>query len=191
MKNPLITAICLSAVMLGACSKTPEADGASAVNDHAPPVQAASESPAASLPTETVVAAPVAEKDATPEPPTATAAPANAAAATNDSGAVETPAATAAPVAAAGGDVIKGWKAWRAAACERCHGAEQQGMVGPSLIVSMGKLTKEEFVKTVLEGRLALGMPSHAFLAPKIDDLYAYLKGRSDGSIPNVRPDGA
>ena len=80
---------------------------------------------------------------------------------------------------------------WRAAACERCHGAEQQGMVGPSLIASMGKLTKEEFVKVVLEGRLALGMPSHAFLAPKIDDLYAYLKGRSDGSIPNVRPDGA
>lgn len=92
---------------------------------------------------------------------------------------------------ASGGDVVKGWKAWRAAACERCHGPAQEGMVGPSLITSLKTLSKDDFKKAVLEGRIALGMPGHPFLADKIDDLYAYLKGRSDGSVANVRPDGA
>ena len=32
---------------------------------------------------------------------------------------------------------MTGWRTWRAAACERCHGANQEGMVGPSLIVSI------------------------------------------------------
>ena len=31
-------------------------------------------------------------------------------------------------------NTLQGWKTWRALACERCHGAQQQGMVGPSLI---------------------------------------------------------
>ncbi len=88
----------------------------------------------------------------------------------------------------AGRDIVKGWKTWRAAACERCHGAAQEGMVGPSLIASLSNLTKEQFTTTVLQGRLERGMPGHPYLADKIDDLYAYLKGRSDGSIPTVRP---
>ncbi|WP_018410485.1 c-type cytochrome [Methyloversatilis thermotolerans] len=94
-------------------------------------------------------------------------------------------------VAGSGGDVIKGWKTWRSAACERCHGPAQEGMVGPSLIESLKTLSKEEVRKTVIEGRLERGMPGHPYLADKFDDLYAYLKGRSDGSIPTVRPDGA
>lgn len=99
---------------------------------------------------------------------------------------------SAAPVAAStGGDVIKGWKTWRSAACERCHGPAQEGMVGPSLIESLKKLSKDEVKKTVIEGRLERGMPGHPYLADKFDDLYAYLKGRSDGSIAKVRPDGA
>lgn len=64
-------------------------------------------------------------------------------------------------------------------------------MVGPSLIASLKTLSKDDFNKAVIEGRIALGMPGHPFLADKIDDLYAYLKGRSDGSVANVRPDGA
>lgn len=103
------------------------------------------------------------------------------------------PAGGVTPVAAnaAGGNIIAGWKTWRSAACERCHGASQEGMVGPSLIESLKRLSKEEVKKTVLEGRLERGMPSHPYLADKFDDLYAYLKGRSDGSVPKVRPEGA
>lgn len=108
--------------------------------------------------------------------------------------AASTPVASATPLsppAAGTGDVIKGWKVWRSAACERCHGPAQEGMVGPSLIAALGRLSKDEFVKTVLEGRLERGMPSHPYLADRINDLYAYLKGRSDGSVVKVRPDGA
>jgi mono/diheme cytochrome c family protein len=80
---------------------------------------------------------------------------------------------------------LMGWKTWRSAACERCHGANQEGMVGPSLIEGLKKYTKEEFVGIVVDGTHAdRGMPPHPFLkGEKIDSLYAYLKGRSDGKI--------
>jgi mono/diheme cytochrome c family protein len=81
---------------------------------------------------------------------------------------------------------FKGFQTWRAAACDRCHGANQQGLVGPSLIESLKTLSKADFVKTVTEGRLEKGMPSFATnktVVSNIDSLYAYLKGRSDGAI--------
>ena len=31
-------------------------------------------------------------------------------------------------------NTMKGFRAWRAAACDRCHGANQEGLVGPSLL---------------------------------------------------------
>jgi mono/diheme cytochrome c family protein len=83
-------------------------------------------------------------------------------------------------------DTMKGFRAWRAAACDRCHGANQQGLVGPSLIDRLKTLSKADFVKTVTEGRLEKGMPSFKTsntVISNIDHLYAYLKGRSDGAI--------
>jgi len=81
---------------------------------------------------------------------------------------------------------MNGFRAWRAGACDRCHGANQQGLVGPSLIESLKTLSKDEFVQTVTEGRLDKGMPSFKTsptVMAHIDDLYAYLKGRSNGDI--------
>ena len=83
-------------------------------------------------------------------------------------------------------ETLKGFKTWRAAACDRCHGANQQGLVGPSLIERLKILTKDEFVTTVTNGRLEKGMPSFKIskmVMSNIDHLYAYLKGRSDGAI--------
>ncbi len=80
----------------------------------------------------------------------------------------------------------EGWKTWRALACERCHGAKQEGMVGPSLIESLKVLTKEQFDKTLLEGRVEKGMPNFngsKMVTENLDGLYAFLKGRSDGAI--------
>lgn len=81
---------------------------------------------------------------------------------------------------------LQGWKTWRALACERCHGAAQEGLVGPALVESLHRLTKEEFHKTIMEGRPEKGMPP--FSASKMvtqnwEGLYAYLKGRADGLI--------
>ncbi|MFC5477220.1 c-type cytochrome [Massilia suwonensis] len=81
---------------------------------------------------------------------------------------------------------LSGWKTWRAMACERCHGAAQEGMVGPSLVNSLKVLSKDEFKATVLKGRIEKGMPNFdtsKMVSENIDNLYAYLKGRSDGAI--------
>ncbi|HVY80783.1 MAG TPA: c-type cytochrome [Steroidobacteraceae bacterium] len=81
---------------------------------------------------------------------------------------------------------LAGWKTWRALACERCHGAEQEGLVGPPLVVSLHRLTKEEFHKTITDGRPEKGMPPFSASKMVMDNwegLYAYLKGRADGQI--------
>lgn len=115
--------------------------------------------------------------------------------------ATTTPAATAAPAgdAAAAGtpykvvdgnkvddNTFKGWQTWRAMACERCHGANQEGLVGPSLVNSLKTMSKKDFVFTVTHGRVEKGMPNFGLVPTvvnNIDNLYAYLKGRSDGAI--------
>jgi mono/diheme cytochrome c family protein len=81
---------------------------------------------------------------------------------------------------------LQGFRTWRAAACDRCHGPNQEGLVGPSLINSLKTLSKQDFVTTVTNGRLEKGMPSfktNQTVMNNLDHLYAYLKGRSDGAI--------
>ena len=81
---------------------------------------------------------------------------------------------------------LAGWKTWRALACDRCHGAAQEGLVGPSLLVSLKTRTKEEFRAALLNGRPEKGMPAYSSSRMATDNwegLYAYLKGRSDGRI--------
>ena len=81
---------------------------------------------------------------------------------------------------------LEGWRTWRALACERCHGAKQEGLVGPSLLESMRRLSKEEFKQTTMKGRPEKGMPNFdgsKMVTENLDGLYAYLKGRSDGDI--------
>lgn len=85
---------------------------------------------------------------------------------------------------------MQGFRTWRAVACDRCHGANQQGLVGPSLLESMKVLSRAEFDKTILDGRLEKGMPSwkeSKQVVDNLDYLYAYLKGRSDGAITRAK----
>jgi mono/diheme cytochrome c family protein len=81
---------------------------------------------------------------------------------------------------------LMGWKTWRALACERCHGAEQEGLVGPPLVETLKTLSKEDFHAVMLNGRPEKGMPpfnTSAMVNENWEGLYAYLKGRSDGKI--------
>jgi hypothetical protein len=81
---------------------------------------------------------------------------------------------------------LAGWKTWRSLACDRCHGAAQEGSVGPSLLVSLKTRTKEEFRAALLNGRVEKGMPAYSsskLATENWEGLYAYLKGRSDGRI--------
>jgi len=87
-------------------------------------------------------------------------------------------------------NTMNGFRAWRAAACDRCHGANQEGLVGPPLTESMKTLSKEEFVKAIRDGRLEKGMQSFGnseIVMKNIDNLYAYLKGRADGAITRAK----
>jgi mono/diheme cytochrome c family protein len=87
-------------------------------------------------------------------------------------------------------NTLVGFKTWRSAACDRCHGANQEGLVGPSLINSLKTLTKDEFVQTVSKGRpntQMVAFSGNAEVMKNMDQLYAYLKGRSDGAITKAR----
>ena len=81
---------------------------------------------------------------------------------------------------------LEGWKTWRAMACERCHGAAQEGLVGPALVKSLNVLTKDQFHTTITQGRAEKGMPPFGGVKTVTDNwenLYAYLKGRANGDI--------
>jgi Cytochrome C oxidase, cbb3-type, subunit III len=81
---------------------------------------------------------------------------------------------------------LMGWKTWRAMACERCHGASQEGLVGPALVNSLKVLTKDQFHTTITQGRPDKGMPPFGgvkLVNDNWENLYAYLKGRSEGNI--------
>jgi len=91
--------------------------------------------------------------------------------------------------------VYNGWKQFNLN-CARCHGEDVSGTtIAPHLIVSLkpdGPInTKEIFVQTVCAGRPAKGMPAWCALGlemDKINDIYEYVKGRSDAKISPGRP---
>jgi hypothetical protein len=97
--------------------------------------------------------------------------------------------------------VYDGWKQFNLN-CARCHGEDVLGTtIAPHLIVSLkptGPInTKELFVQTVCAGRPEKGMPAWCALGlgmDKINDIYEYVKGRSDAKIspgrPAVKPEG-
>ncbi len=97
--------------------------------------------------------------------------------------------------------VYNGWKQFNLN-CARCHGEDVMGTtIAPHLIVSLkpgGPInTKEIFVQTVCAGRPEKGMPAWCALGlemDKINDIYEYVKGRSDAKIspgrPAVKPQG-
>lgn len=90
-------------------------------------------------------------------------------------------------------NTLTGFRTWRAAACDRCHGANQEGMVGPSLLESLKKLSREDFILVVTEGRLEKGMPTfkeNKQVIDNIEQLYRYLKGRSNGDIVRAKVEG-
>lgn len=83
--------------------------------------------------------------------------------------------------------------------CHVCHGPDGMGSsFAPALIDSLKKLNYEQFVDIVTNGRKNVStasdkvMPSFG-LNPNvmcfIDDIYAYLKARSDGVLPRGRPE--
>jgi Cytochrome C oxidase, cbb3-type, subunit III len=92
-------------------------------------------------------------------------------------------------------EVYDGWKQYNLN-CARCHGEDVLGTtIAPHLIVSVrpgGPVdTKEAFIQTVCAGRPEKGMPAWCPLGlgmDKINAIYLYVKGRSEGQIGPGRP---
>ncbi len=83
-------------------------------------------------------------------------------------------------------------------ACLRCHGPDGAGSsYAPSLVDSLKRLSKQTFEETVINGRMNVGtandkvMPSfgtNVDVVEHLEEIYAYLKARSDGAIGRGRP---
>lgn len=84
-----------------------------------------------------------------------------------------------------------GWKNF-AVNCTRCHGEDGIGSaIAPSLLKSLQEsVTREVFVQTVTFGRPEKGMPPWRTLLSdaQIEQLYLYLKARSEGRLAPGRP---
>jgi methanol metabolism-related c-type cytochrome len=83
-------------------------------------------------------------------------------------------------------------------ACLRCHGQDGVGSsYAPNLIESLKRLSYEQFLEVVINGRQNLAAGQEKVMPPfgdvqdvalYVDDIYGYLKARSDGAIGPGRP---
>ena len=92
-------------------------------------------------------------------------------------------------------DEYNGWKTFHVY-CYRCHGVDALGSdIAPHLIKSLQEtVTHDCFVATVTNGRLGTAMPTWGagpnplLDKQQIEELYAYVKARSDGRLAAGRP---
>ena len=84
-------------------------------------------------------------------------------------------------------NTFEGWKNFRGGSCGTCHGGAGQGGAGPNLTDSLKeKITYELFVETVTNGRggtLMRPFKTSTRVMDNLDNIYAYLKARSDGVL--------
>ena len=82
--------------------------------------------------------------------------------------------------------------------CHRCHGPDGVGSsYAPNLVESLKKLSYEQFTDVVINGRQNVNatnnnvMPAFGTTEDVVlymDDIYGYLKARSDDKLPRGRP---
>jgi methanol metabolism-related c-type cytochrome len=92
---------------------------------------------------------------------------------------------------------FNGWRRYTES-CLRCHGPDGAGSsYGPDLTESLKSMTEDQFKEVVVNGRKNVTtsaenvMPSFGEVEDVVlylDDIYAYLKARSDGVLPRGRP---
>jgi mono/diheme cytochrome c family protein len=84
-------------------------------------------------------------------------------------------------------EVFDGWKLYKRERCETCHGPSAEGAAAfPNLVNSLKTISKDKFIETVLNGT-SKGMPpykTNTKVVEGIDNIYQFVKGRSDGTVP-------
>ena len=91
-----------------------------------------------------------------------------------------------------------GWRRYTES-CLRCHGPDGAGSsYGPALVDSLKAMSEDEFKDVVINGRKNVTTSSENVMPPfgeaedvvtYLDDIYGYLKARSDGVLGRGRPE--
>jgi methanol metabolism-related c-type cytochrome len=91
-----------------------------------------------------------------------------------------------------------GWRRYTES-CLRCHGPDGAGSsYAPDLTESLKHMSEDEFKEIVINGRKNVNTASENIMPPfgeaedvvtYLDDIYAYLKARSDGVLGRGRPE--
>ncbi|MDB5408503.1 MAG: cytochrome c protein [Rhodospirillales bacterium] len=106
------------------------------------------------------------------------------------------------PYTVVDGKVDKGtYNGWRryTEACLRCHGPDGAGSsYAPDLLDSLKSMSEDQFKEVVVNGRQNVTSSATNVMPPfgtvedvmlYLDDIYAYLKARSDGALDRGRPE--
>jgi mono/diheme cytochrome c family protein len=90
-----------------------------------------------------------------------------------------------------------GWRRYTES-CLRCHGPDGAGSsYAPDLVRSLVTLNEDQFREVVVNGRINVNASADKVMPPfgevedvmfYLDDIYAYLKARSDGVLDRGRP---
>ena len=90
-----------------------------------------------------------------------------------------------------------GWRRYTES-CMRCHGPDGAGSsYAPDLTDSVKHMTQDQFNEVVVNGRTNVSTSSDNVMPPfgtvedvvtYLDDIWAYLKARSDGALGRGRP---
>ena len=93
---------------------------------------------------------------------------------------------------------FNGWRRYTES-CLRCHGPDGSGSsYGPDLLGSLKNISEEQFKEVVVNGRQNVSASQQSVMPPfgevedvilYLDDIYGYLKARSDGVIDRGRPE--
>jgi hypothetical protein len=82
------------------------------------------------------------------------------------------------------------WKALRNADCARCHGKEYEGLAAPSIVEYARVVSRDLFIRKILDGDPARGMPGYRNVEPiasRAEDIYRYFAARASGSLAATR----
>ncbi len=84
-------------------------------------------------------------------------------------------------------NTFEGWRSFRGGTCGMCHVGAGQGGAGPNLTLSLvEKIDKAKFIEIVTNGRpgtLMKPFKNNNRVIDNLDNIYAYLKARSDGVL--------
>ncbi len=93
---------------------------------------------------------------------------------------------------------FNGWRRYTES-CLRCHGPDGAGSsYAPDLTLSLKTMSEDDFKEVVVNGRTNVNTAAENVMPPfgtvedvmsYLDDIYAYLKARSDGVLGRGRPD--